>query len=68
MKKMIAKLAFNYRQVDLKPGEEFDCDDRDVDLLKLIGRAHEKGADPSAQDYGTRHMTARNVRGKSARN
>lgn len=60
---MIADRAFEYRSVKLQPGDEFDCDDEHVELLKTVRHAHEPSEAEKAggerQVYSTRVLTAR---------
>lgn len=59
MEKMVAAKPFNYRQVDLKPGEEFDCEDEHVTLFTLVGFATKpEPKETGSEKYLTRVMSA----------
>lgn len=62
MVQMITKEPHNYRQVDLKPGDPFECDDEHIDLMTLSGRGElvkeSKPVIAQAGEYLTRVMAA----------
>lgn len=57
----IAKVTQVYgtRQRQVKKGQRFHVEPKDVPILKALGRIDDVGVDQPAQGYRTRAMTAR---------